>query len=308
MRRLLLMLGLLAAPAVLAQPYVAGAPEPFAPEGFAHAVVSPTGDRVMLTTSAYEGVWVTDANGGDAPRQLSAALGAGFGAVWSPDGQSLAVRAAQPSADGSRVLRIALLDAETGAETALVPPTYDALPLPRFAPDGASVLLATDDGVRALPTGKIPTAASGSAVLMGADGQVVRAVDDAPAAFALPVRNARALRVVPSPDGQRVAIEIYGGDLYLANADGSNPVSLGRGEAPTWRPDGRYVAFMVTRDDGHELLGSDLVVARADGQQRAQLTRTDATMEMYPAWLANDALLYDDAETGRVMRLPLADR
>jgi len=287
MRRLLLMLGLLAAPAALAQPYVTGAPEPFAPEGFAHAVVSPTGDRVLLTTSAYEGVWVTDANGGDAPRQLSAALGAGFGAVWSPDGQSLAVRAAQPSTDGSRVLRIALLDAETGAETALVPPTY---------------------GVRALPTGKIPTAASGSAVLMGADGQVVRAVDDAPAAFALPVRNARALRVVPSPDGRRVAIEIYGGDLYLANADGSNPVSLGRGEAPTWRPDGRYVAFMVTRDDGHELLGSDLVVARADGQQRAQLTRTDATMEMYPAWLANDALLYDDAETGRVMRLPLADR
>lgn len=308
MRRVLLALSLAATPAVLAQPYVSGAPVPFAPEGFAHAVVSPAGDRVMLSSPGYAGVWVTDATGSATPRQLSDALGAGFGAAWSPDGQALAVRAAQPSADGSRTLRIALLDATTGAETTLVPPTYDALPLPRFAPDGASVLLATDGGVQSLATGKAPGSASGAAVVMSTDGQIVRAVGGAPAAFALPVRNARALRVVPSPDGRRVAIEIYGGDLYLANADGSNPVSLGRGEAPTWRPDSRYVAFMVTRDDGHDLLGSDLVVARADGQQRAALTRTDATMEMYPAWLANDALLYDDAEAGRVMRLPLADR
>lgn len=308
MRRVLLALSLAVSPAVFAQPYVSGVPVPFAPEGLAHAVVSPTGDRVMLSTPAYEGVWVLDAAGREAPRQLSNAPGAGFGAAWSPDGRALAVRAAQVAPDGTRMLRIALLDAETGTETTVVPLTYDALPLPRFAADGASVLLATDAGLRAVPTGKTPGAASGAAVLLDDAGNVVRAVGETPAAFALPVRNARALRVVPSPDGQRVAVEIYGGDLYLANADGSNPVSLGRGEAPAWRPDGRYVAFMVTHDDGHDLLGSDLVVARADGQQRAQLTRTDGAMEMYPAWLSNDALLYDDAAAGRVMRLPLADR
>ena len=306
MRRVLLMLSLAWAPAALAQPYVTGAPVPFAPEGFGHAVVSPTGERVALTSPSYAGVWVMDAAAGSVPRRLSDAVGAGFGMAWSPDGQRLAARVARLDASGARASQVVVLDAATGEETALTAPSAGFVSAPRFSPDGTSVLSATADGVQVSALADVPVSPSPAAgPVLGLDGAVLRAPGGA--AFALPTPDARVLRLVPSPDGRRVAVQVYGGDLYVANADGSGAVSLGRGEAPTWRPDGQYVAFMVTRDDGHELLGSDLVVARADGQQRRALTRTEGVMEMYPAWLANDALLYDDVATGRVMRLPLSE-
>lgn len=296
------MLGLAVAPAAAAQPYVTGAPVPFAPEGFAHAVVSPTGQQVALTTPGYAGLWVMDASGQAAPRRLSDAPGAGFGAAWNPDGTRLAVRLARAD-DASQIV---VIDAATGTQTALTAPSAAFVSTPRFSRDGSAVLSATAAGVQVAALDGSPATRAASAPVVGLDGAVLPA-PGAPA-FALPAPDAKILRLVPSPDGRRVAVQVYGGDLYLANADGSGAVSLGRGEAPAWRPDGRYVAFMVTSDDGHDLLGSDLYVARADGQQRQALTRTEGTFEMYPAWLSNDALLYDDAAAGRVMRLPIADR
>jgi len=99
-----------------------------------------------------------------------------------------------------------------------------------------------------------------------------------------------------------------GGPLVVMDADGSNRVDLGRGSRPTWSPDGRWLAFMVTEDDGHAFTAADLVAVRADGSARVALTATPDRLEMNPSWSPDGrALAYDDAVDGALYLLPLAE-
>ena len=47
-----------------------------------------------------------------------------------------------------------------------------------------------------------------------------------------------------SPDGNRIALEMWRGELHVVNLDGSSHVNLGvEGSQPSWSPDGRKLVF-----------------------------------------------------------------
>jgi len=102
-------------------------------------------------------------------------------------------------------------------------------------------------------------------------------VDDAPTFTVKQIRDP-----VPSPDGSRLAFTALG-RLHVANADGSEPRRVTRGEAlevqPAWSPDGRalvYVAWGGT--EGH------LMRVPADGASApAPISRRGGTF-LTPVW------------------------
>jgi TolB protein len=88
-----------------------------------------------------------------------------------------------------------------------------------------------------------------------------------------------------SPDSARIAFS-HGSDennssaIFVMDSDGGNPRRLvpGEGREATWSPDGRWVAFVSSRD-GHP----NIFAAAVDGSSLVQLTH-DRAPKFRPVW------------------------
>lgn len=88
---------------------------------------------------------------------------------------------------------------------------------------------------------------------------------------------------VESPQSDKYAVTGFDGNLYVASPDGSQPINLGNGGSPTWSPDGRYVLYTISADDGARLTSSQLWISSPDGSWKYQLTH-DGTIKERPSW------------------------
>ncbi len=112
-------------------------------------------------------------------------------------------------------------------------------------------------------------------------------------------QNPHAYNTTPSwsPDGSKIAfaalrnvnrVDPWNGslDIYVMNADGTNPARLTEDARfnmfPSWSPDGERIAFMrATHDD---ITDSDIYVMNADGSGLVNLTQTPGVGEVHPSW------------------------
>ena len=97
-----------------------------------------------------------------------------------------------------------------------------------------------------------------------------------------------------SPDGKKIAYSaspkpllwLPPNNIYLMNADGTNPVVLTMQERwtyewdPCWSPDSKKIAFRKRTPDGWE----DIFTINADGTGLQNITQTHREYEGYPAW------------------------
>ncbi|MCP4429313.1 MAG: translocation protein TolB, partial [Chloroflexi bacterium] len=90
-----------------------------------------------------------------------------------------------------------------------------------------------------------------------------------------------------SPDGENIVFEVVQpssgfNDLFLINADGSNPRQLtfhpASDSEPVWSPDGSQIAFVSMRDGNWEIY-----TINADGSELTRVTNTPGD-ETEPAW------------------------
>ena len=99
-----------------------------------------------------------------------------------------------------------------------------------------------------------------------------------------------------SPDGRRIAFHSEragdAGEIWLADADGSDPTRLTRGPgrfqgSPQWSPDGRWIAFDSQAESGHV----DIWTIGLDGSGLRQATH-DPADETLPSWSRDGRFLY----------------
>jgi Tol biopolymer transport system component len=109
-----------------------------------------------------------------------------------------------------------------------------------------------------------------------------------------------------SPDGKTiVAVDMTQG-AFLCTIDGKVTQILGRGNAPSFTHDGKWIVYMLDKDDGHRIISSDIYAVSVDGQTTIQLTN-DANINLNPVCSVNENKVVFSTSDGNLFILNYED-
>jgi len=233
--------------------------------------VSPDGTQIAYSGHGEGGIsqiFVANLDGTN-PRQVTHDLQA-IGPAWSPDGTKVAY-----SGRGSEtsVLNIFVLDLTTGETTQVTFEDADAVGA-AYSPDGSSIVYNTARPLHQWGVRIVPATGGESRLLVGAGGA------------------GEAGDGTLSPDGSLLAFgyseqsQGNGTDIWISNADGSDPRPLVRGAPgylldPNWSPDGTRIAYFD--DDFREVYVVDVATG----------TTTLVAEGAVPSWLDDHTLIVE---------------
>jgi Tol biopolymer transport system component len=220
--------------------------------------------------------------------------------AWSSDGTRIAF-----SSDRDGTLQIEAMNADgAGVQRLTNDPDYDFTPA--WSPDDSSVVFSArtggGDDIKVWHSdGTVSNLTNSEAVDTdpdwSSDGRIAFASSDAEI-YVISPDGSGATPVGPggdpawSPDGTRIAFTTRDGnsdEIYVMDADGSNPVRLttsaSNDMSPDWSPDGTGIVYAS---------GGDLFMVNADGSgPPVQLTKTPES-EANPAWSPDGTLILFD--------------
>lgn len=237
---------------LVAQPKADGTPTVLIEGGFVKTAPqwSPKGDKIAISTAGYDGIWVADANGKNLDK-ITSDPGSGYKLSWSADGKTILARTS-PRVDLRVFNEIKTYDVANKAEQILLKRTRDLQGIPTWSGDNASIEYTLNKDAKKVSSGKV---ALKSAKAVSEAELLVQKIQENPANIANEIQGLKELagRILFNPkasSSNKVVFEAGGRGLFVCDGDGSNLKHLGRGNTPTWMPDGKYVIVSITEDDG----------------------------------------------------------
>lgn len=266
---------------------------------------SPRGDLLAAAGENYQGLWTIPREGGE-PQRICDELGAGFLPAWDPDGSRIACRVSQIE-NQRKYSTIAVYDVDRNTATELTEYVKE-VGLPRWIESGESLFYLQDGRPRTVQApGTAKSTSSGENVIVTVQNDAIavqRPPWDQPEILK-PVED-RILWAELSPDGERIAFEVIGAELYVVGIDGQDLVALGRGERPRWSPDGGWITYMITEDDGYRMLSADIYAIGRDGSGQTAVTGTADRLEMNPHWSPDGGTIACDTRgEGVILLIPV---
>lgn len=259
---------------------------------------SPNGDKIAVSGVKYDGIYLINFPGGDI-ETLTNQTGSGYGLAWSPTGDAIAARVSHYKGYFKETqLMLYQLD---GSQQALSEEQSSLSGVPTWSKSGKHLYLKSGSKFQSYNVNSENSAPpTGSIVYLKNLAVYKRNLSTGTEElFSLP--DQRALHMAISPDETQFVYSTVGEQLWLANMDGSNKRLLGRGTAPKWSPDGKWITCMVTTDDGHIFTAADLLMYNASDATAIQFTSTPGVYEMNPSWSPDGKwIAYENERDGRI--------
>ena len=258
---------------------------------------SPDGSQISVTSNNYIGIYLISFPDGELTL-LSEESAAGYGAKWSHDGKYIATRVAKFQ-DKRRYNAVVIFDAFDKTRREITEYKTSLPGIPFWTQDDSYLYLNHTDGFHSYSVDEKSTEPISGEILYVKKDNLFRRDTETKSEAKIDAISERIINIAYSPDNSRAALELLGGSLYVMEIESGELTSVGEGYRPVWSPDNKYIAFMVTEDDGHRYLAADIYTCRYDGSDRKNLTNTDNSLEMNPTWSPDgNFIAYDIHNTG----------
>ena len=276
---------------------------------YMHPVWSPDGSKIAFTGSNYNGIWVMESDGSN-PIQLSNEAAAGWGFEWSADSKSILSRVAK--FEGHRRLNaVKYFDIENENSTQLTEYKSFMPGLPHWIDNDKNVLIfnkkkpekiESNKTIERLDKTDFPKSTSflkgNKIAIYNNSTSDINTID--------PLNASGYLNPVISNDGNKIAFEEYGGNLYVMNLDGNNLVDLGIGYSPHWSPDNKKLVYTISEDNGHQFTSSDIYIINTETLEKNNISNTIEQLEMHPHWSPDGKfIVFDESLSGMIYLLEL---
>jgi hypothetical protein len=268
---------------------------------------SPDGRKLTFTKSGFSGLYVRSADGSGRIQEITSEDYSGYNPVWTSDSKAIVLR----TRTGTLGQRLTCVDVETGdvqvlVERAVHPrqPERNAYGDITVDLDGETKVLDRETGTFETPDEYYPRGQSpppGVSLEMDFKSNTLTVIEgdgDRRAEFPHKVILASL-----SPTHDKIAFKLGDGNIYVSGLDGSSMVSIGRGSAWDWSPDGRRLVYLGAYEQNeYSVTATELFVVNADGTGLTQLTHTPDQVEYYPVWSPDGMkIAYSIDNTGKIL-------
>lgn len=263
---------------------------------------SPDGSKILFTSASYKGIWYYDVSSKKTIPFVSEE-GAGYDYVFSNDNKSIIYRANNLDEMGLRrnqsLIKRNLDDMQSQViVTAKELSTPKALASNNIAYMAGGNVILKADGQRLNKTG------AGDLAVYNVDGKIILYMNGTKKDFS-PFKGGQYIWPSLSPDGTKIMYtEVHKG-TFISDLDGNILSSLGKISAPNWSPDGKWVTYMVEKDNGEFITGSEIFAASSNGLLKYQLTDTKDVIEMYPVWSSDGMSILFNSVDGSIYSMKL---
>ena len=270
---------------------------------------APDGEHIAFSTPQYRGLYVLSrATGFQKMRRLTDEAAAGYAYRWSPDGRYIVARIARFD-QAHRLDALHWFGVKDNKSKDLTGFVKDAPGLPQWMRGVDTIGYFKAERIHRLSTLINDTTES----IQGASRKVFIAdhmliITDAGGAILHqinPVPGNRYHKAVLSPNDEKIAFQAAG-KIYLTSSDGTGLQEIGRGNSPVWSSDGTYLAYELSKDDGHQYIASDIYAYNLQNNKSINLTSGFGQLAVQPDWAPDgSSLIFTTLDEGAIYSIDI---
>lgn len=244
---------------------------------------APDGQKIALTSANYRGIWIYELQTGQLD-QITDEISAGFGFSWSSNSQYILARVSR--FDNNRGMSAVKVFNLTQNEDFYLTNYRQRMPdVPKWTPGNDRVIFYNGNQMEYIDTSFDKVTNESQFICYAISDKIFleNTITGEKTEFQ-PFPGAIYMNLSLAPDDHHVAFEVYGGNCFVLNLETTGVTDLGPGNYPMWSPDGKYVVYMITHDDGYRYTASDIFISDIEGTFFQNLTSEIDQIAMYPCW------------------------